>query len=239
MDNDTIVFFLADHNREPGKATCYQKGFRIPMIVRWPGKGAPGITSDALVQSVDVLPTIFDAADIPLPADGTFDGKSIAPIVEGKSAKVRDSVYMESGYARSVTDGEFKYIAVRFPESVIEQMKDDSMDYAPNHLNIFQQAHSQIAIESYPGYFDQNQLYDLKNDPYEQHNLAYDPEYKDTMFRLRGVLSQYLETFEHPYNLDDIAFMETETYKKLAEKTKSIGTDFIPWYRGKIVWPPE
>jgi len=121
-------------------------------------------------------------------------------------------------------------------------MKNGSIDYAPNYLNLEKQAHSSIAMEHFPGYFNADQLYDLEVDPYEQKNLAYDPAYKDELNRLQKLLADHLSSFDHSFNLSDTSFMRTYEYKKLVEKSLSIGTDYIPWLRrdhGSIQWPPE
>ena len=242
LDENTIVFYMADHNVEPGKATCYEKGNRIPMIVKWPGKIREGTVIDALAQTVDLLPTILEAAHIEKPRNMNVDGVSLVPLISGKARKVRDYAYFESGYARGLRDGRFKYVAFRYPKSTVEKMEQGIIDYAPNYLNSQRQAHSNIAIEHYPHYFDPDQLYDLEKDPYEQHNIADNPEYRKAMQRMKNEMQRILATFEHPFNLEDKAFMQTEKYRKLAQKTRSTGTDWIEWLErdhGKIAWPPK
>ncbi len=242
IEDNTIVIFMADHNIEPGKATCYEKGTRVPFVIRWPEEIQPGRVSDALVQSVDILPTLMQLAAAPLPREGTLDGKSMVPVLSEQSDSIREYIYTESGYARAVTDGHFKYIAVRYPDVVVQQMENGTMQYAPNQLNTFKQAHSQIAIQHFPHYFDQDQLYDLKNDPYEQNNLANNPDYAEELQRLKNALQEKLNTFSHPFNLDPIPFMKTKEYEHMAQNTRDIGTDFIAWLprdHGKIVWPPK
>ena len=88
-------------------------------------------------------------------------------------------------------------------------MKEGRDIYAPNHLNVLKQAHSSIAIEQYPAYFEQNQLYDLDQDPYEQNNLANDVRYSEILKRLRKQLITHLKSFQHPFSFEKIPFMET------------------------------
>ncbi len=242
LEDNTIVIYMSDHNIEPGKATTYERGTHVPFIIRWPEKVKAGITSDALVGSVDILPTVLEAAKVPIPDSAKFDGKSLLPILKKPQHNIHEYLFTESGHTRAVTDGRYKYIAFRLPGNVIEKMKRGELDYAPNHLNTARQEHSQIAIEFIPHYFDQDQLYNLENDPYEMTNLANDPQYAEILDRLKKVLSDHLSTFDHPFDLSKIPFMESERYKQLAAKTKSLGLDWIPWYRrdhGGIVWPPK
>ena len=62
---DTLVVFLGDHGPPftRGKTSCYESGLRVPFIVRWPGVSEAHV-SDRLVSSVDIYPTIMDAANI-------------------------------------------------------------------------------------------------------------------------------------------------------------------------------
>ncbi len=241
LAESTLVIFMADHNTEPGKATCYEKGSVVPFLVRWPGRIAADEVTDALAQGVDILPTLVEVAGAALPA-GPTDGVSLLPVWQDPGAAVRDHVYLESGYARAITDGTHKYIAVRYPEAVIAGLEEGRTEYAPNHLDTHKQAHSQIAIEHYPGYFDPDQLYDLRTDPYEQTNLAAGPAHEETLAALQDRLRGQLATFEHPYDMAAIPFLHSEEYRAMAEKTRSVGTDYIEWLprdHGRIVWPPE
>jgi len=239
MDN-TIVIFLADHNVEPGKATVYEKGNRIPMIIRRPGHTVAGSRCDALVQSIDIFPSLLEAAGIRY--DNDLDGKSMLPLWQNPDDKIHKTLYLESGFTRAITDGRYKYIAFRPPKRTVEEMKSGETQFAPNHLNIFKQAHSQIALESYPHYFDIDQLYDLETDPYELHNLVRNPKYNEILKELQQALSKKLETFKHPFDLECDDFLNSDKYRKLAANTRAIGTDYISWLprdHGEIVWPPD
>ena len=123
LEVNTVIFYMPDHNVEPGKATCYEKGLKIPMIMKWSGRVREGLVIDSLVQTVDILPTILDAANIDAPSNTRLDGVSRVPLVEGRKSKVRDHVYFEVGYARAITDGRYKFIAFRYPESIIKGME--------------------------------------------------------------------------------------------------------------------
>jgi arylsulfatase A-like enzyme len=236
----TVVIFMADHNVEPGKATCYEKGNRVPLIVRWPGRPDSHVCGH-LVQSVDLVRTIVEAAGVRLTGKEDLDGVNMVSLLNENADPVRESVYMESGYTRAVRAGKYKYIAFRPPETAIEKMKAEETSYAPNHLNVDKQAHSQIAMQFFPHYFDQDQLYDLEEDPYELNNLAYLEEYRDVLEEMKGVLQGYMDRFRHPYDLERIPFMETGTYRQMAENTKDIGTDYIEWFsrdHGGLDYPP-
>ena len=60
-DNTLVVFSTEQGSAFPygGKWTCYENGLHTGLIMRWPGKIEAGSSSDALVQYVDILPTLF------------------------------------------------------------------------------------------------------------------------------------------------------------------------------------
>ncbi len=84
---------------------------------------------------------------------------------------IRDLIFAENGYTRSVSDGTYKYIALRYPETLIKKMEAGEIEYVPSYVKAWPQAHSAIAINGFPCYFDQDQVYNLIDDPYEQENL--------------------------------------------------------------------
>ncbi len=241
LAGNTVVMFMADHNIEPGKATSFEKGIHVPMIVFWPGK-TTGSVSEALVQNTDVFPTILEAAGINLPEGHMLDGVSMLPIISDPGQSTREFIFAENGYTRSVSDGTYKYIALRYPESLIEKMKSGEVDYVPSYVKAWPQPHSAIAIHSFPSYFDQDQFYHLKEDPYELENLYDEMQDTDELKVLVAALKEHLETFNHPFDLARIPFMETEEYRMLTRKNYEFDLLSIPWLsrdHGFIHWPPE
>jgi N-sulfoglucosamine sulfohydrolase len=83
--DDTLVIYIGDHGAQfsRGKATCYEGGLRIPMIVRWPGQVKSGVVRDELVSTIDILPTVIQA--ISLPARTSLPGQSLLPLTADKS----------------------------------------------------------------------------------------------------------------------------------------------------------
>jgi arylsulfatase A-like enzyme len=67
-DNGAEVFTWPDGGMTPfkgTKGTCYEGGFRVPCIIRWPGKIKPGTVENGLISGLDWLPTLADAAGNP------------------------------------------------------------------------------------------------------------------------------------------------------------------------------
>lgn len=241
MDDNTVIIFMSDHNIEPGKATSYEKGIHIPMILHWPGR-TTGSVCNALVQTVDVFPGILQAAGIAMPEGHAADGISFLPLLENPDRSLRQYLFAENGYTRSVTDGRYKYIALRYPESLLSAMASGRLGHVPSYVKAWPQAHSAIAMNSYPNYFEQDQLYDLQSDPYELHNLAADPQYQSVMAELRSALEGHLGTFGHPFSLEPILFLQSDAYRELCRINLQYDLGNIPWLgrdHGSLSWPPE
>ena len=90
QEEDTIVLFHADHGEMLGDHGLVLKGCRffeglvhVPMIWRWPGRAKAAVESDALVELVDIAPTLLEAADIEIPWQ--MQGRSLLPILEGRA----------------------------------------------------------------------------------------------------------------------------------------------------------
>lgn len=106
LRNNTLVIFLGDNGTGQGvqsrfngqvvsggkgKTTVF--GMRVPCIVAWPGVVAPGQVYGGLVDSTDFLPSICQAAGIPVPDDWQIDGRSFWPQMLGQPGTPREWVY--------------------------------------------------------------------------------------------------------------------------------------------------
>jgi arylsulfatase A-like enzyme len=236
-DRDTLILILADHNTEPGKCSCYDKGVRIPMILRWPARVSPGRIVDTPVQVVDIFSTLLDAAEVKVPEDLRVDGRSFLAAAVGAQVPARSDLYFEYGYTRAVRTERYKYVAFRYPVNLIHAMKCGILEEAPNHLNMPSQGQPYITMKYFPAYFEPDQLYDLEKDPYEQNNLAGDPGYAYILAEMKERLRRYLKSMDHPFDLDVPAFMRSPDYRALTERTRRKGTGWIGWWQDTFQWP--
>lgn len=117
---NTMIILMNDHgSRDYGKGTCYEGGIQTQLVLHWPAGIAHASTSAALVQNIDLVPTILDAAGVTAPEDLPLDGMSLLPLVRSTGAETewRDAVFSEIGYTRAVTTERWKYLAFRVPPS--------------------------------------------------------------------------------------------------------------------------
>ncbi|MGC9343892.1 MAG: sulfatase family protein, partial [Bacteroidales bacterium] len=206
MKENTLVILTADHAIEPGKSTCYERGLRVPFIVSWPAKIKSGSQTNELVQFTDFLPTFTSIGGINLPDEAKIDGEDFSPLLFGNRSLERQYIFSEEGYTRSVTGKKYKYIAMRFPGDVIENIENGDAGIITHFGDQFQ-AHGLIASKYHEGYFDADQLYNLEDDPWEQKNLAYDPEYAEVLEEMKQKMNEFTSTFDYPFPLENDNFM--------------------------------
>lgn len=132
-----------------GKYSALEGGTRVPFIIYWKGKVAKHTVSDALFSQIDLLASFAKMLNVHLPAKEFTDSKDYFNTMIGESRKGRDFIVEqpENGALCIVKDG-WKYLT---------PAKGPKLFKAVN-------------IES--GISDEDQLYDLNNDPQELHNMA-------------------------------------------------------------------
>lgn len=82
-------------SREKGtRANMFDDSVLVPFIVRWPGVVKAGTTSDALVSTIDILPTVARIAGIEVPEK--VDGRSLLPLLQGEPNVTWRDAYMDT-----------------------------------------------------------------------------------------------------------------------------------------------
>lgn len=123
LDDNTIIVFssdnggagyigLADINApyRGWKMTFYEGGIRVPMVLRWPARIAPGRRISTPVSHIDLLPTLAAAAKAPLPTEIAIDGVNLLPEALGEKALDRQdrAIFWQSGDYQAVRAGDWK-----------------------------------------------------------------------------------------------------------------------------------
>jgi arylsulfatase A-like enzyme len=152
-------FFLGDHNWYD-KRFMYEESIRMPFLVRYPRRVAAGSSSERMVLNVDFAPTLLDLAGLPVPSE--MQGRSFAPILEGKPPPDwRESFY---------------YRYYHYPQHHRVQP----------HYGVRTETHKLIYFNK----LGEWELYDLVKDPEELKNVAADPAYAEAVTRLRAELER-------------------------------------------------
>ena len=136
QEENTMIIFSSDHgdmdssHRMEHKSVLYEESANVPFLVMWKNHIAPGrVDSTHLVSSgLDLLPTVCDYADIHGIADPR--GRSLRPLLEGKSVEWRKTLGVESEVGRMVVDADgCKYIRYNLiSEQIEEQLLDRKAD---------------------------------------------------------------------------------------------------------------
>lgn len=125
IDERTLVVFTSDngalderrggagsnHPLRGAKGTTWEGGQRVPCLMRWPGRIAPGTVVTTMATALDLYPTFAALAGAEVPADRTLDGVPIGGLVgigDGVPADDRAFVYIQDGTLEAVRVGRWK-----------------------------------------------------------------------------------------------------------------------------------
>ena len=154
--NRTLVIFTADHgemlddHRLWTKMVFFDPAVRIPLIMHLPGVIEGGRETRALVEHIDVFPTMMDVLGYQTPAG--VEGRSFLPLAKGQTSKHRDVVYSEFPNVPMYNpDGSYNPSLMQFDGRF--KMVDNGDQIQP-------------------------ELYDQSADPLEIHNLAIEPAHQ-------------------------------------------------------------
>lgn len=228
-EDNTLFIYSTDHGFSGGKFSVYESGGRIPFLMQWMGQLPQGVQVDAMCQNVDLLPTLLDLIGAQASDGMVIDGKSMVPLLDDPPTNpaIREELYSEFGYTRAIRRGHWKYIAWRLPDSILGPIQRGEVDTLCTHFgrpiphDREKPTLMTPLVLNMPHYFEPDQLYDLDNDPCEQHNLAADPGHAETLRDMRGRLRAHLDKLGIPFPLEDInPFYHSEPFARLVEKTR-------------------
>jgi arylsulfatase A len=144
-DNGGRVPTTSNKPLRAGKGSCYEGGTRVPLIVFWPGVTKAGSVSDVPVITADLYPTLLDMAGLEDAQGHRPDGRSLVPLLRGTGGLNREALFWHYPHHQHYQQGgAMPYSAVREGDfKLIEQLDDNRVE-----------------------------LYNLRDDPGEQHDLA-------------------------------------------------------------------
>jgi uncharacterized sulfatase len=189
IDDRTLVMFSSDNGATFGgstgglrgmKGSTYEGGYRVPMIARWPGRIGAGHVSEQPAVMMDLFVTSLKAAGIAAPADRVLDGRDIMPLLTSDAKSPHRGIFgHKQTKLATVRDARWK-LHVLSPGIGLASVNQRSEKYvdprAPDGVTILA-PYEQAQTSEHPGIQSGDapkamQLFDLQNDPGEQHNVA-------------------------------------------------------------------
>jgi len=173
--DNTLVVYIGDHGYMLGqhgrfeKHCSFEPAVRAPLVISLPGRISAGRATSALVEFIDILPTVLELCQVDLPAE--VQGRTLVPIVDGKTDRHRDHVFVE--YAANA-------------EALVRTERWKLVYLAGNR----ERDDGYTTGQPLPG--RQIRLFDLESDPDELHNLADDPAHAEVREELLDQLANHL-----------------------------------------------
>ncbi|GIW80278.1 MAG: hypothetical protein KatS3mg105_2085 [Gemmatales bacterium] len=209
LADNTVVLFFGDNGQAHvrGKQFCYDSGLRVPLIIRWPEGFSPpknfkaGTVDTRLIEAIDFLPTMLTLAGAKKPETmqgRVFLGEQSEPPRQ-YAFGARDRCDETVARFRTVRDQRYRYIRNYMPERPFLQPNAYKMRAYPV-WNLLKQLDAQGKLTPAQKFLTAprmpaEELYDLRNDPHEIHNLVESkkPEHQQALRRLRRVLDEWIE----------------------------------------------
>ena len=194
LDKNTLVICTTDTGMPFPymKGTLTDQGVGVMLIVRGPSGFEGGRVFDSLVSHIDILPTIFDLADVETPP--ALTGKSLVPLVQGRINELHPAIFAEQNYhsayepIRMARTRRWKYIR-RF---------DDHEHICT--ANIQDSLSKQVLMKTTWGQtpVSPEALYDLMLDPLETRNVIDDPHATTALIEIRDALDTWMKQSVDP-----------------------------------------
>ncbi len=176
LRDNTIVVFTVDHGEMMGaqgrraKNIFYEEAVRVPFLVRWPGRIPAGTTTDACLNTPDIMPTLLGMAGLPIPAK--VEGTDLSHSAFGQPGPEPEAAFMQNTGACAVWEDDYEWRALRSKQFTYAIYRKDKKEL----------------------------LFDNLKDPYQLHNLADSAEREPALNRFRALLKTRMaeldDTFE-------------------------------------------
>jgi len=206
--DDTFIIFISDNGIPfPGaKTTLYDSGVHLPMIAKSPTVGEGGSVNNAMVSYTDIVPTVLEWAQAPLPGY-PLHGRSFLDILNQEHPEGWDRVFLSQTFheitmyypMRGIRTRRFKYLNNLFPELEFPPASD--LYASASWQAILRREDGMMGKRSVKSYLhrDREELYDLSNDPNELVNVAANPSCAATLEEMRREVLSFRRETKDPW----------------------------------------
>ncbi|UXX81043.1 sulfatase [Reichenbachiella carrageenanivorans] len=215
LEENTIIFFMSDHGDclPRAKRWINESGTKVPLVIYIPDQFLPeGFVQKGrdnhLYSYLDLPPTVLEMAGVAVP--DWIQGHSI---ISDLKERPRQYVYgsrdrMDNKYdiRRAVRDEQYRYIK-NFEPLKPYQQQIEFLERMPLMSEILKMKAAGKLNETQAAWLadskPEEELYDLKNDPFEIKNLSEDSKYESTKLRLSNELSRWMDEINDMYQIDE------------------------------------
>jgi arylsulfatase A len=219
LAENTLVIFTSDNGPQFGgrgdadstrfncgfagaKLLVYEGGIRVPAVLRWPAALHGGRQVHELVHFTDWLPTLLGLAGIEPRRDVRLDGADVWPVLAGDDGSVpRQRFWQWNRYTpvgecnAAMRDGDWKLVRPAIDEVMQVSREDFIMDVdAKFHPEKYTAIVTAPAPDRSPGQAPPQQLFNLRDDPLERHDLA--AAQPERVNRMQAALTAWFEDVE-------------------------------------------
>jgi arylsulfatase A-like enzyme len=183
MTESTMVIFMVDngpngHRYVAGmrgwKGHVHEGGVRSPFFVHWPARLQAGHASDRVAAHIDVLPTVLEAAGVPVPEGLRLDGRSLLPLLGGDPVEWPDRQIVIQAHRGDAP--------VRYHHFLLR---------GPRYKLVHPSGFGKEGFEGEPAF----ELYDMEADPLELEDLA--AEKPEVVAELRAAYDTWFDDVSH------------------------------------------
>ncbi len=184
-------FYLGDHGWFD-KRFMYEESYRMPFVLRWPGKVKPGSVNHNLISNLDFAETFLDLAGADIPAD--MQGKSLKPLILGKPSGGTPPP-MTIGFSNKLVN----YSHPGFRDALYYHYYEFNGERRTAHMV---RRHYGVRTDRYKLIhfynLDEWELYDLEKDPREMRSRYDDPDYSEIVAQLKTRVADLQKQFQVP-----------------------------------------
>ena len=138
LTENTVIVFCGDHgynlgeNGTWGKNVIVEASLRSPLIVSVPGQELLGTQSDALVELVDIFPTLCDTCQIPILSE--LEGLSMLPVIEQPTRPWKTAAFSQRNYGATIRTERYRYTEFQKQRELYDYSLDPNSDFNIAHL---------------------------------------------------------------------------------------------------------
>ena len=198
--NSTIIFWYSDHGGPlpRQKRLLYDSGIHLPLIIRFPDQFRAGEIDDQLISFVDFKSTILSLAGIEPP--NYVDGRAFLGVYANTPNRnyihaAADRFDSEYDMIRAARDNQFKYLRNFYPEKPY-YLPLTYREQMPVMQELLRMRDADQLNTTQAEWFrtskEEEELFDVVNDPYELNNIAADPSYAEKLVELRQELDSWM-----------------------------------------------